>query len=81
MKLHSCYEGAIFASSVTTFPNKTEFLHVLWITIKKKKSIPNDYAAFLAFYFFTNNKGVHSKIPHILQLLESQDSSQARSKL
>lgn len=35
MKLHSCYEGAIFASSVTTFPNKKEFLRVLWITIKK----------------------------------------------
>lgn len=80
MKLHSCYEGAIFASSVTTFPNKKEILRVLWITIKKI-SIQNDYAAFVSFYFFANNKGVHSKIPNILQLLESQDSSQARSKL
>ena len=46
----------------------------------KKKSIQNDYVAFVSFYFFANNKGVHFKIPNILQLLESQDSSQARSK-
>lgn len=79
MKLHSCYEDAIFVSSDNTFPNKKEILHVLWVTIKK--NIQNYYAAFVSFYFFANNKGVYSKISNILQLFESQDSSQARSKL
>lgn len=46
MKLCSCYEGAIFASSVTTFQKKKRN-PACAVNNKKKKSIQSDYAAFV----------------------------------
>lgn len=47
MKLCSCYEGAIFASSVTTFQKKKKRNPACAVNNKKKKSIQSDYAAFV----------------------------------
>lgn len=76
MKLHSCY-FCFFSHHLS----KQKRNSLCAVNNNKKKSIQNYSAAFVSFYFFANNMGVHSKIPNILQLLESQDSSQARSKL